>query len=756
MLRPSLKLRLTLALLAIVSLLGAVGLTSYLTQRQIQAEVAVLCARQQIDLRQVDFLQNGVELEGSWDPAGIFIAREVEVFPGRRRPKLRGAIQTIDLERGQMTLYGREIALPEDVLREQGPELAIGRRVEVTCDVDDGVWSARRLAIDGVKASDKIKACPTDWEIDGVAPESLNIHGIHVSLIPRSESEVRSALHHVDTAMALSLNLHEMRAQAYRLVGTQPQRVDDPGHPDLDHDARVVSEPASDLIAARNEFEQYLTRARPADATDPNRWVAALFGCLPELDLRIDRFLKAAERDAAIARTELDTSLAPFLDGNLGDRLRGYLAEAQDDLADRARGIEARARTMTNVTLGIGVVAGLVALLLGYLLWRSIRRPLSALQEAARKIAEGDLGAHVEVETADELGALAGAFNHMTKVLALTTVSIDNLQNILDSMPGALILLTPERQIKSINTAAADLLAYEHHAAHELVGEPFARLCSPSFDSELVLTSGSAWRVAERSLRCSDGSDLSVSFSGAELRCGEGSLSGYVCVAQDLSDQKRIEGEVRSSLQEKELLLREVHHRVKNNMQVISSLLALQQSYSDDPTVVAGLEQSQARIRSMALIHEHLYQSSDLAEADVSAYLRLLVAHIVHSFGDADTIDLQLEIDPVDLDLDHALSLGLIVNELLANSFRHAFVGRSGGQIRLELHPIDGDLVELIVSDDGTGMILNAAQPNPDTLGLNLVRTLVTQLGGSTEVTAANGLMTRITFPQQRLKRVAS
>lgn len=737
----SLKLRLSLALLAIVSLLGVVVLTSYLTHRDLQAEVAVLCARQQVDLREVDLGRNGVVLEGTWDPAGVFIAREVEVLPGRRRPSLRGTIQSVDLRRSMFTLYGQSITVGDELVEDYRSQLAAGRRVEVTCDVNGGAWRARKLAFDGIKDSDKIKACATSWELDGVAPESLNIHGITVSLAPRPELGVDNALHHIETATALLLCLRELRTQAITLA-----------------EAPLASAPAFELQAAREDFENYLTRARPVEdpgsgETPPNQWVARIFDQLPELDQKLGNLVSAVGRSQEDGRAELKSGLGLFLDSDLEPRLNSYLRAAQDDLGDRARAIETRTAQSARLGLFIGIIATLVALLLGILLWRSIKQPLAALEVAAKKIGDGDLTARVSITSHDELGTLAASFNHMTETLALTTVSIENLQNILDSMGGSLILLTPELRVKGINRAAAQLLLFE---PEELVGSPLSLLCGESSETELISQSDVNQPVTERSLRSKDGKLLAVSFSASELRSADGTHGGYVCVAHDLSEQKQVESQVRSSLEEKELLLREVHHRVKNNMQVISSLLAMQQSCTENPIVVEGLEQSQARIRSMALIHEHLYQSADLAEADVSAYLHLLISHISHSLGGGDLIELDLHIDSIDLGLDQSLALGLIVNELLANSFRHAFESDGRGRIQLSLRTVGGDQAELLVKDDGRGMDLRTSGHNRGSLGLNLVSTLVDQLGGTTHVTVNGGVTTCITFPCNRHERVAS
>ncbi len=731
--RLSLKLRLTLVLSALVGLLGLVGLTSYLTHRQIRSEVAVFSSHRDVNLSDFDLSNNLLELEGSWDPSGVFLARDVEVYPGRRRPKLRGEVQSLDLAARTMVMYGQEIHLPGDL---DLSGLAAGGRAEITCDVENGRWTLEKLSTKNVKASDKIKASPSAWHVDGSAPETLDINGIRVSLFAHQEADVTSALQDIETATALSLCLYEMQAEAYALVGTP----ESPG-------AQPKPSPEP-LLTTRKELESHLSRGDSKDGASrgAGRMLVALRNQLPALDQRLSAFIYACDEDLLAGRSELRAQLVPFLESEFKARINNYLREAQDELGDRARSIEAKTETTTRVALAICLLAILIATVLGYLLLRSIRQPLYDLEQAARRVSEGDLSTRVEVHSPDELGALAEAFNRMSETLASTTVSIDNLQNILDSMAGALFLLTAELKIIFVNDAGAQLL---DHDADSLAGAAFATLCNPAQLGGLFSGIDSGKHVAEVELIAADGEPVLVSFSAAELHSRDGKLQGYVCVAQDLRDQKRREDQVRSSLEEKELLLREVHHRVKNNMQVISSLLAMQQDAAEDPSVVQCLEQGQARIRSMALIHEHLYQSVDLAQADSAAYLGLLVSHIARAFGREKKITLHDDFESLSLGLEQGLALGLIVNELLVNSYLHAFRSEASGSIWVHLHADGSGHAELLVRDDGAGASEGSVKPNPEGLGLSLVQTLVMQLGGESIVEHDGGLSTCIRFPYQ-------
>lgn len=193
--------------------------------------------------------------------------------------------------------------------------------------------------------------------------------------------------------------------------------------------------------------------------------------------------------------------------------------------------------------------------------------------------------------------------------------------------------------------------------------------------------------------------------------------------------RRQSEAALRTSLTEKEILLKEVHHRVKNNMQVISSLLNLQSSAIEDERVRTLFQESQNRVRSMALVHELLYQSENLARIDLAVYARMLAESLWAPCGaDASAVALKLELVPVFLDVDAAVPTGLIINELLSNAMKHAFLPGRRGTITLKVGPHGDGAYWFSVSDDGVGMPASMDIHNTATLGLQLVSTLCTQL----------------------------
>jgi len=211
--------------------------------------------------------------------------------------------------------------------------------------------------------------------------------------------------------------------------------------------------------------------------------------------------------------------------------------------------------------------------------------------------------------------------------------------------------------------------------------------------------------------------------------------------------RKRAEARIKAQLQEKDVLLKEVHHRVKNNMQVISSLLNLQSRRVKDPTVFEMFRESQRRIRSMALIHERLYQSSDLSQIEFSEYLRNLATHLFHSYQvDTSRVQLKIEAEEVHLNINTAIPCGLIVNELVSNALKHGFPEGRKGQLQIELRRIPGDGCVLGVTDDGVGFPEGLDFRKTETLGMQIISTLVEQIDGRLELNREKGTAFRLEF----------
>lgn len=223
--------------------------------------------------------------------------------------------------------------------------------------------------------------------------------------------------------------------------------------------------------------------------------------------------------------------------------------------------------------------------------------------------------------------------------------------------------------------------------------------------------------------------------------------AGRVWNFRDVTERRRTEDQLLLSVQEKEILLKEIHHRVKNNLQVVSSLLNLQSRHATSDAVRDLFRESQIRVRSMALIHEKLYKSKDLARIDFGQYVKSLSEYLYRSYVvNSDLIKLAIDIQDVQLGIDSAIPCGLIINELVSNAVKYAFPGGRRGEIRIRLHPTPDGARELVVADNGIGLPADLDIHQSATLGLQLVNSLVGQLRATLEVTSSGGTEFRLCF----------
>lgn len=238
-----------------------------------------------------------------------------------------------------------------------------------------------------------------------------------------------------------------------------------------------------------------------------------------------------------------------------------------------------------------------------------------------------------------------------------------------------------------------------------------------------------------------DGTIRHTHTRGEVIRDKEGNPVRMFGMVQDITERKNVEEQIVASLKEKEMLLREIHHRVKNNMQVISSLLWLQSGYIKDKKYLEMLRDSQNRITSMSLIHEKLYRSKDLAKIEFNEYIRDLANGLFQYHGvKTGTIELKINVDNVSLGILHAIPCGLLINELITNSLKYAFPKDRNGEISVSLHLNDENVVELKVSDNGVGIPSDVDFRKTESLGLRLVTILAEdQLQGKIDLDRSRG-----------------
>lgn len=217
----------------------------------------------------------------------------------------------------------------------------------------------------------------------------------------------------------------------------------------------------------------------------------------------------------------------------------------------------------------------------------------------------------------------------------------------------------------------------------------------------------------------------------------------------DIREQKKDGEQIRAALKEKNVLLKEIHHRVKNNLQIISSLLKLHTGSLKDERDLQVFKDCQSKIKAMALIHEILYQSENLAKINFLDYIRKLTAGLFRSYGvNSEAIDLNIQANYVPLSVDVAIPCGLIVNELVSNSIKHAFPNKKNGAIRIDFSPDPaGQVMTMTVSDNGVGIPKDFELENAASLGLRLVGTLTEQLGGNISFKHGSGTEIKVVFP---------
>lgn len=243
-------------------------------------------------------------------------------------------------------------------------------------------------------------------------------------------------------------------------------------------------------------------------------------------------------------------------------------------------------------------------------------------------------------------------------------------------------------------------------------------------------------------------------FQGQETlfaRTAHGAPWQILGTAIDISDRKTTQ-QLQTALKEKETLIKEIHHRVKNNLQIVYSLLRLQYRRVQDPKAAEILLDSQNRIKSIALIHEKLYRSENLSEITLAQYIPHIATSLFSTYRiDSEQITLHTEIADIPLDVDTAILCGLIINELVSNALKYAFREEQTGRISIEISLIDQRITQIILSDDGTGLPDSFNLAETTSIGLKLVKDIVEQLEGTLTISNEQGTHFKITFPWRRL-----
>ena len=405
--------------------------------------------------------------------------------------------------------------------------------------------------------------------------------------------------------------------------------------------------------------------------------------------------------------------------------------------------------------ISIGVIEMLLVALFSYILGGYLTRQLADLTAASHQIAAGNLGHQLPVKGSDELAETAQAFNTMSSEVAAAVAQIQQRETFwhqtVDSTHDAIIVIDKQGTVLSFNAGAELMLGYSadeviNRNVSILVPEPHRQ----AHDGYLLhyLETGEPGIIGKSrdfDINRKNGEPLPINLRVAEMETNGEPM--FIGVIHDISERKEYEQQLTRSIEEKNTLLKEIHHRVKNNLMVVSSILEMQEDSNEDSDLNRILRVSQDRIQSMALIHEKLYQSPTLAEIDFASYLDEFVDRLVATYHvDTSKINVIKDLSSIHLNVETATPLGLIVNELVANSLKHAFKDKATGEVRIFCNQSEDGLLTLCVSDNGCGLPDNFDLDETESLGMQLVSLLSRQLDASLEVVNDNGTRFCLTF----------
>ena len=313
-----------------------------------------------------------------------------------------------------------------------------------------------------------------------------------------------------------------------------------------------------------------------------------------------------------------------------------------------------------------------------------------------------------------------------------------------------IIMLDAEGRVALLNESGYRLLGYEKG---ELEGKDWFDICLPEearqTTREYFFTlKSSTWDtvVHENPILRKDGSERNILWHNVLIRQRDGSFAGTLSSGVDITDRRRDEERIRSLLAEREILLKEIHHRVKNNMTMIANLLGLQAARLSDPEAVAALNESRGRVISMPALYEQLFTSQDFRYISVKEYLTQILRGIQASLSSGAAVTIETRFDDIRMHVKVLFPIGIIVNELVTNAYKYAFKGKSEGRIYVFLQRGGDDLVEITVRDDGIGLPETVGIGEGSGFGMRLVDLMVRQIEGRLECLREGGTMFRITL----------
>jgi two-component system, sensor histidine kinase PdtaS len=323
---------------------------------------------------------------------------------------------------------------------------------------------------------------------------------------------------------------------------------------------------------------------------------------------------------------------------------------------------------------------------------------------------------------------------------------------IIDLAEDAIVSIDDSQRIVVFNRGAEKIFGY---TAAEALGRPLDLLlptqllqAHTAHIREFAGAPESTRRLEDRPEimgRRKNGEEFPAEGSISKARVGKGWF--FTVILRDVTQRKQSERRIQSALREQTALLKEVHHRVKNNLQVVTSLLGLQSMVIPDPATRKMFQESQNRIHSMALLHEQLYQSQDISQINCGEYIKGLAGHLFRSYGvSTSRIELAVQVEELHMSMDTAVPLGLVVNELVSNCLKYAFPDGRKGKIKIQLSKCRERPCCLAVADNGVGLAQDVTLWSSKSLGLRLVKMLAEQMDAHVEVNARHGTKVKLVF----------
>jgi PAS domain S-box-containing protein len=405
----------------------------------------------------------------------------------------------------------------------------------------------------------------------------------------------------------------------------------------------------------------------------------------------------------------------------------------------------------------IGGVFGLLAL---FILRQLILEPIGELNWKVTSITSSrDFSRRIALKGDDEIASFARNIDSMLAEIEqsqkILRQSEEKYHTLADSLPQIVVETDREGRVTFINQASTEVFGTFSEKERSIFNP---RLYPDETERERVIAyaqqvlNRETNRAAEFSMLGKDNLPIPMIVYASPV-VHEGEVVGLRAVASDISSVKSIQSKLERSVAEKDTLMKELHHRVKNNLQVISALISLQAGYVGDKTVLNALKDAQKRIMSMALLHEKLYRSEDMFHLDIAEYISNLAGHLSMIYEtEARNVEISTDVHVRDLDIDTAIPCGLIISEIVSNSLKYAFPETREGRIEIRMNEDADGTITIGVSDNGVGLPPGLDIRQSPSLGTHLIRMLAeNQLGGTLDIETGNGVVYTISFRRKKL-----